>query len=264
MTSMTPTPEVEATRDAQAPPPRRSWVWALVVAVVVLGGLTLIAWLMPVDSATQEEAFDGEVDRLVIEVTGQVILQAGEVTELTITKKWGFGGEPTIEIDHTNGVARITSECPWFRFRCITSVSGTVASDAEVEVMTSAGSIEVSGTTNGVDLETSAGYVRAADITGPARLVTSAGNISGTVNDGDVDAETSAGRIELTVLGDFTSLSARTSAGSVELVVSDNVYDVDADTSAGSVNIGVRTDPSAGRQIIAESSAGSITIRPAP
>lgn len=263
MTSITPAPEVQSTPDGRPPTPSRVWLWVL-LALLLLGGVVALAvWLMPTSSATQGESFDGEVGQLTIAVTGGVDLIGGDSTELTITKEWLFAGEPTVEVIFENEVARVEGECSWFQISCVTSVSGTVASDAVVEVHTSAGSIEVSGTTGGVDLETSAGSVNADGVTGPARLATSAGNITGTLADGDVEAETSAGRIELTVLGDFTSLSASTSAGNVELTVSDDVYDVDADTSVGSVNISVRTDPSASRRIFAESSAGSITIRPA-
>jgi DUF4097 and DUF4098 domain-containing protein YvlB len=235
----------------------------LLAAVVILGALVLMVWLIPVTTATQSEAFDGEVDRLVIDITGAATLTAGDRTELTITKEWLFFSEPTLDVVHENGVGRVTGQCSWYQIRCTTSVSGTVAADAEIEVTTSAGSVEVSGTTNGVDLETSAGSVSADNVTGPARLHTSAGNITGTITDGDVEAETSSGSIELTVFGDFSSLSATTSAGNVDLTVSDEVYDVDADTSAGSVSVEVSTDPSASRHIIAESSTGSITIRPA-
>ncbi|HEX6286271.1 MAG TPA: DUF4097 family beta strand repeat-containing protein [Acidimicrobiia bacterium] len=228
---------------------------------MAIAGLVVFAvWLIPTSSATQNEVFDGEVDQLVVHVTGGVDLIAGERTELAITKEWLFSGEPTVTVDHENGVARVEGECSWYQISCSTSVSGTVATDAAVEVRASAGSISVGGTTRGVDLETSAGSVTVDDITGTARLVTSAGNITGTLADGDVDAETSAGRIELMVLGEFASLSASTSAGNVDLTVPDDVYDVDADTSAGSVNINVRTDPAAGKRIVAESSAGSITI----
>jgi hypothetical protein len=231
--------------------------------VVIAGGIALFIWLGPVSTATQEETFAGPVDQLIVEVTGAVDLAAGDTTRLTITKEWLFGSEPVVEVDETNGVARVSGECPWFRLRCITKLEGTVSPDAAIEVNTSAGTIEVSGTTNGVDLETSAGAVHADGIRGQALLHTSAGNIIATVTDGDVDAETSAGRIEMTVLGDFSSVSAETSAGNIDLEVADEVYDVDADTSAGSVTIEVRTDPSAQRRISAESSAGSITISPA-
>jgi hypothetical protein len=234
------------------------------IAAAVLIGAGLFLWLMPVSNASQTEVFEGDVNMLVIEVTGGVSLQGGERTELTITKEWLFAGEPSVVTEHENGVARVTGKCSWWQIRCTTSVSGTVASDAIIEVTASAGSIEVSGTTGGVDLETSAGSVRADDVVGPARLESSAGNISGTITDGDVDAETSAGQIDLTVLGEFSSLSASTSAGNVDLTVTDDVYDVEADTAVGSVSVGVRTDPGAARQIFAESSAGSITISPAP
>jgi len=264
MTSITPTPNLESKPPAAAPRPNRAWIWVLLALVVVGGAVALAVWLLPTSTATQNETFDGEVDQLVIDVTGGVDLVAGDQTEVTITKEWLFAGEPTVDVVYENGVARVEGECSWFQINCTTSVSGTVASDTVVEVRTSAGSIDVSGTTGGVDLETSAGSVNADDITGPARLVTSAGNITGMLADGDVEAETSAGRIELTVLGEFDSLSASTSAGSVELTVPDDVYDVDADTSVGSVNINVRTDPTSGRHIFAETSAGSITIGIAP
>jgi len=264
MTSITPTPEVQSTPEEQPRRPRRVWLWVLLVLIVLGGAVAFAIWLLPTSTATQNETFVGEVGQLIIDVTGGVDLIAGDQTEVTITKEWLLAGEPNVEVTYENGVARVEGECSWFQINCTTRVSGTVASDAVVEVRTSAGSIDVSGTTNGVDLETSAGSVNVGDITGPARLVTSAGNITGSLADGDVQAETSAGRIELVVLGEFTSLSASTSAGNVDLTVPDDVYDVDADTSVGSVNISVRTDPSAVRHIFAETSAGSITIGTAP
>jgi len=264
MTSITPTPNLESKPPGAAPPPNRTWLWVLLALIVLGGAVALAVWLLPTSTATQNETFDGEVGQLMIEVTGSVDLVAGDQTEVTITKEWLFAGEPTVEVTYENGVARVEGECSWFQINCTTSVSGTVAADAVVEVRTSAGSIDLRGTTSGVDLETSAGSVNVDDITGQARLVTSAGNITGSLADGNVEAETSAGLIELTVLGEFTSLSASTSAGNVDLTVPDDVYDVDADTSVGSVNISVATDPSAGRHIFAESSAGSITISPAP
>jgi hypothetical protein len=235
---------------------------AVFAILAPVGIVALVLWLTPTSKATLNEVFEGEVSQLVIEVTGGVSLVAGERTELTITKEWLFFGEPAVDVSQGNGVARVIGECSWFQVRCTTSVSGTVAPEAGVEVTASAGSIGVSGSTNGVDLETSAGSVHADDVTGPARLITSAGHITGTVTDGDVEAETSAGQIDLTVLGDFSSLSASTSAGSIDLTVTDEVYDVESDTAAGTVTIEVRTDPSASRRIVAESSAGSITIRP--
>lgn len=264
MSSITPTPpSVEPRTGEDGRVPRRGWLIA-VIAAVLLVAVGLFLWLMPATNASQHEVFEGDVDLVLMDVTGGVSLEGGDQTELTITKEWLLAGEPSVVTGHEDGVARVTAECAWWQIRCTTSVSGTVASDAVVEVTASAGSIDVSGTTGGVDLETSAGSVRADGITGPARLETSAGNISGTVTDGDVAAETSSGRIDLTVLGDFSSLSASTSSGNVDLTVTDELYDVDADTSAGTVDITVRTDPAAERHIVAESSAGSITISPAP
>ena len=264
MTSLTPTPSVESRPTGATRPPNRTWLWVL-LGLVVFGGATALAvWLLPSSTGSQIETFDGTVDELVIHVTGGVDLVAGDETRLTITKEWLLAGEPTVAVSHDSGVARVEGDCSWYQINCTTRVSGTVASDAAIEVRTSAGSIDLNGTRSGVDLETSAGSVNVVGVAGQARLVTSAGNITGTLSDGDVDAMTSAGFIELTVQGEFDSVSATTSAGNVDLTVPDDVYDVDADTSAGSVNISVSTDPSAGRRIFAESSAGSITIGTGP
>jgi len=264
VTSIKPIPDLQSPGDGETPTPRRTWLRRLLGVVVLAVVLLVVVQFLPAATKTQEEAIAGSVDRLVIDVTGAVSLVAGDHTELVVTKEWVLAGEPTVTVSHDGGDVHVNGECPWFQVRCTTSVSGTVAVDAVIVVTTSAGSIEVRGTTGGVDLETSAGSVHVEDVTGAARLHTSAGSILGTVTDGNVEAETSLGRIELAVFGDFSSLVARTSAGSVDLTVTDEVYDIDADTSAGSVNVSVRTDPSATRRIVAESSAGSITISPGP
>jgi hypothetical protein len=265
VTSISPKSQVHDDSREQTPTRRRGWLWALVVVVVTLVGASITVYtLMPGSSDTQTESFDGRVDRLVIHVTGSVTLVGGDRTELTISREWLFSGEPAITTSQDDETVRVIGECSWFEFWCTTTVTGTVAQDAAIEVTASAGSIHVSGTTGGVDLETSAGSIEAEDVTGQARLVSSAGNITGKVTDGNVEAQTSAGRIDLTVLGDFSRLAGTTNAGNIALVVTDDVYNVDADTSAGSVSINVRDDPSAPRHIVAESSAGSITISPEP
>jgi Toastrack DUF4097 len=253
--------EVQPPTSQPQPRKRRVWPWILTGLVLVVGALAGLAWLKPLNTTSQTETLD-DIAQISIDVTGSVSLTGGDHTELTITKEWSLGGEPGLEVDSADGVAKITGDCGWLFIRCTTSVTGTVTAGAVVEVRTVAGSIEVSGISNDVDLTTSAGNVTAQSITGNATLRTSAGSIDGSITDGDVDAETSAGRIELTVLGEFTSLSAVTSAGDIDLTVADEVYRVDTDTAAGSVDTEVRTDPESTLEIVARSSAGSITIRP--
>ncbi|MFZ0014028.1 MAG: DUF4097 family beta strand repeat-containing protein [Acidimicrobiia bacterium] len=260
MTSIAPTPDLKPGTEGKSAARSRYWLWAAGALVISIGALILASWLVPTSTATQSEALDGPIDRLEIVVTGGVSLVAGEQTKLTISKQWQLTGQPTVTVTNEDGAARVTGGCAFYQIRCTTAVTGSVAPDATIVVRTSAGSIDVSGVSAGVNLETSAGSVSTHEVAGQAWLRSSAGDIIGEISDGDVDAETSAGRIELTLLGDFSSLSAITSLGAIELTVPDDVYDVGADTSAGSVTIDVRTDPAATRRIVAESSSGSIRV----
>lgn len=236
------------------------WLWALVGLILLAGGFAAVLAIVPLSTDTAHQAFDGPVNRVVIEVTGKVAVTAADTTEVTMTRKWSLLGAPTTKMELDNGVLHITADCSVFRLRCTTDVNAAVPADAEVLVDTSAGGISVTGAVSGVDLTTSAGSVEVEDVSGGAMLRSSAGSIRGTLGDGDVDAETSAGAIDLDVSGSFQSLSAQTSAGFVDLKVPDRAYRVDAETSAGRTAIGVTTNPDSPIRIFARSSAGSITI----
>lgn len=236
------------------------WLAALVIVVLGLAALWSLAGLGPRSSDTMTQTFQEPVERVVVEVNGTVSIEAGSTTEVTLEREWLLFGEPTAELVLEDGVLRVTSECGLFGFGCQSHVTATVPAESAADVTTSAGNVTVTAIHGGLDLTTSAGNVAVEDVTGPASLRTSAGGISGDVTDGDVEATTSAGTIDMTVLGDFSSLSAVTSAGSVRLTVPDDVFRVEADTSAGSITTNLATDPDADRVIVARSSAGNVTI----
>lgn len=240
----------------------RRWLGLVVLVVVVVGlaAVGFLAGLGPRSSDTLTETFQEPIERVVVEVNGTVSIEAGSTTEVTLEREWLLFGAPTAEVTLEDGVLLVISECGQFGFGCQSHVTASVPTDAAVDVTTSAGTVTVTGIDGGLDLATSAGNVNVEDVTGPVSLRTSAGGITGDVTDGDVEATTSAGTIEMTVLGDFSSISAVTSAGSVRLTVPDDVFRVDANTSAGSVSTNVATDPDADRVIVARSSAGNITI----
>lgn len=236
------------------------WVLWFVGVLFVLVGLGLLAWNFARSSDSETQAFEDPIEQVSIDVNGSVTVSAGDTTDVTVEREWFLFGDPTVDLTVEDGVLRVVSDCGSIQILCRTNVTATVPADAPIEVQTAAGSIDVIGTSGGVDLTTSAGSVDVDEITGDAVLRSSAGGISGRITDGDVDARTSAGSIDLTVLGDWQTLSAVTSAGSIDLTVPDDAYAVDTDTSAGSVDTNIRTDPDASRRIRAESSAGSIQI----
>jgi hypothetical protein len=241
-------------------PPKKSRLLPTLLGVVlVVGGVIGLVWNLGRSTDTQTQTLNGPVDRVEIEVTGSVTLDVSDTPSATVEREWLMSA-PDVSITLDGGTMRIVATCGFLQFGCHTSVEASAPAGAEVVVTTAAGNVVVDGFQAGVDLTTSAGNVVVSNIVGPAVLRSSAGRIEGDITDGDIDAETSAGRIELDVYGTFATVSAETSAGSVELTLPDGVYRVDADTSAGNVSINVPTDPSTGPQIVARSSAGSITI----
>lgn len=232
----------------------------LVVAVALAAALAAAAASVLRQSDTRTQAFDTPVQRLDVDVDGRVTVEAGDRTEVTLTRRWGLFGTPETSVTSTGGTVSVRADCRALSPGCITDLAATVAPDTQIVVVTSAGAVSVTGTTAGVDLRTSAGAVDVQGLSGSVRLRSSAGAIHGTVVAGDVDAQTSAGRIALTVSGSVERLSAVSSAGAIDLTVPDEVYRVEAETSAGSTDVQVRTDPASSRVIIVRTSAGSISI----
>jgi len=239
---------------------RRVLTIVVIIALVAVA-LASLPWFLSTDTST--EAFDGaNVTRAEIDVDGGVVVRAGQRVEVVFSRSWRLR-PPAVDAGVDNGVLQVNGRCPNFALfsRCSTDAEVTVPAEAQVAVVTSAGSITVDGVQGGVELRSSAGGIDVRDVAGPAHLRSSAGAIHGTLTGGDVDAESSAGGVTLTLDGPFERLSATSSAGGIDLTVPDEAYRVDADTSAGSVNTDVRTDPDATREIYARSSAGSVTIR---
>jgi hypothetical protein len=242
--------------------PRRGvlrWVLGIIFGLLLLVALGALAWYLFRSNDVISDTFEGEIERVVVEVDGRVDLNAGGTVAVEAGREWLFTGPPDVEMTLEDGVLRIVSRCGPITLFCRVSVNAVVPGEAEIVVDTSAGSVTVDGTNAGVDLSSDAGGIT-VDVSGPAVLRTSAGAIAGTIRDGDVEASTSAGSIDLTLEGDFRDVSAVTSAGSVHLTLPDLVYDVDASTSAGEVTIDVRTDPDSELTVHARSSAGDVTI----
>lgn len=142
-----------------------------------------------------------------------------------------------------------------------------VPAETRLEVDTSGGSVQLSGTRRGGELETSGGSVRAGDVRGNLNIDTSGGSITVERLEGDlrartsggsvrvsevkggVDVQTSGGNIEGDSLGG--PVRARTSGGSVTL------REIGADLNANSSGGSIRIADARGR-VDAQTSGGSI------
>ncbi len=92
MSSPPPTPAVPTSGEASEPiPARRGWPRraigvALGVLAVVL--VAVVASFGPWHTDTRTQAFTSPIRRLVVEVDGQVLVRAGERTQVTLTREW--------------------------------------------------------------------------------------------------------------------------------------------------------------------------------
>ncbi|HSS09672.1 MAG TPA: DUF4097 family beta strand repeat-containing protein [Acidimicrobiales bacterium] len=119
-------------------------------------------------------------------------------------------------------------------------------------------------TTFAVQAHSNAGDVRVAGLDGPLDLSSSAGDvIADSLASTEVRAQSSAGSVDVAFKIEPHHVEARSSAGPVTVIVPPGgaAYRVDAHTSAGSTKVNVRTDPQSDRVIVADSSAGDVTVR---
>ncbi|MCR8671205.1 hypothetical protein [Agrococcus sp. HG114] len=131
----------------------------------------------------------------------------------------------------------------------VTDISaGSFAASADwgrAELQLSAGSADLGGTADELDVRISAGEARLA-VDSPRAVV----------------LDVSAGRVVGALTGDQPdSIDAQVSAGAIELAIPDGEYAVTEDVSAGSAEIDVTDDRRAASTIAVEVSAGSVTLR---
>ena len=106
----------------------------------------------------------------------------------------------------------------------------------KINGVTSGGSINVSNSADDIELTTSGGSITAADCNGNIKLVTSGGSLNLDKLSGDIDATTSGGSIKGNAVGG--TLHASTSGGGI--VLNNLTCSVDAATSGGSINVTIK------------------------
>ncbi len=135
----------------------------------------------------------------------------------------------------------------------------------DLELRSSAGPVTATGVRAGrVVLSSNAGPVAAEDVR--ARRIEADSRAGGVFVERSVarhvEATSSAGKTQVELLRPPLSVAADSSAGGVTVWVPDVGYAVDAHTSAGEENVQVRQRPASGREIVAESSAGDVSVLP--
>jgi DUF4097 and DUF4098 domain-containing protein YvlB len=159
------------------------------------------------------------------------------------------GGDATVRVERKGSVLR-----HWFRSESM-HFEIRLPRQADVDVDTAGGAIELEQIDGEVELKTSGGAIEAEQVVGLLIADTSGGAIRVSRVDGEVRADTSGGGITVTeVTGPVV---ADTSGGGIAM--SDIGGDIVADTSGGSIAI-----DGAGGSVEAETSGGPVTVSFAP
>jgi hypothetical protein len=224
MTSTTVTPR-------QAPRRRRTIPVVLgATALVVTGAVAFgVHTARELRSETTSVSFSG-VRELSVDIDeGRVALRraAGAALEITTTRSWRPGYEPTTQRTFAGGVVTLTADCADFNLGCETVQEIAVPAGTAVRVRT------VDGTITASDLDTP--------------------RFSATAVAGVVDASFSRAP---------DAVAVETTSGAVRVALPPASYRISADAVMGAVRIAVPSDPAAQRTVSAETVAGAIEVTP--
>lgn len=261
-----------------APPSGPSAGPGRAVALAAAGLLTVgtIGWgvwsLADMTAKTSNEmSFESAVvDRLEVDTDGSVTVRAGSPGEATnVTRRVQYGLlEPTFDDDVStvdgSDVLRLRGDCPTMAgVWCRVDYTVTIDPEASVQVVTSHGSLSISGIDGDVEVTSDAGSVTLADLGGAVTVDAGAGFIRAEdLRSTRVSARSDAGSVRRFFDVAPEAVSARAGAGRVEVVLPDDgaVYLVDIATDAGSTTVAVPTDPDSTRAITARSDAGDVSV----
>ena len=206
--------------------------------------------------------------RLRIRAHGPVILEAGASNTLSYTVSVKVNARTEAEARRTlqQFAVRAESMGGWTVISmpggaALTAVTVKAPKLAEAAILTSDGSVEVSGVDGPVDVESGAGALKADRVRGDCRMITGGGNIQIGQIGGALHCTTGAGTINVKSVRGGAVLE--TQGG--DIAVADAAQDVHADTGGGGVHIvragGLVSATSGGGEIIVDKAGGLVTAR---
>ena len=236
---------------------------------LLLFGVVQVVVLIAHDSRTVESTFPA-ADLNAVEIHsdsgGRVEVVGTDADEVRIVARIEDGLRATCYQERVQGDRLVvSSSCPvMLSVFCLVSYRVEVPAAMTVVVTDDAGSISVSDVDGDVDVRTDAGGVDLVRIGGIVNARSDAGSVSGVgLTSSHVTAGSDAGRVALDFSRAPAAVVATSDAGSVDVVVpaTGEVYNVSASSDAGAETIDVDTSPSSERSVVANSDAGSVSVR---
>ena len=199
---------------------------------------------------------------------GNVSFSANDDRGSWLSKLFGALGNGNVKVKGSGrGLeiwADVTVRVPQGKSVVIDNGVGTVEArdvEADLNLATASGAVEVVGATGSVSIDTGSGHVTVAHVQGPLHLDTGSGHVSvKDVRAKDVHVDTGSGRVELDGV-DSSTVHVDTGSGRVEARAV-SVDDLVIDTGSGSVTL--QLDRMGGGEFVIDTGSGSIDLRLPP
>jgi DUF4097 and DUF4098 domain-containing protein YvlB len=246
----------------------------LVAAMTTACGLTQEVRELPVE-AMSFEVLDLQTS------SGQVVVTTGAEPSMTATMAYSGRTAPEVDLREEAGTLVVRVDCPPGAWHCKVDFQVVVPSEVALILEVSSGSVEVTGTTGGVEADVGSGSLDLQDVGGGVQAAVSSGSIdlrdirgaltatasSGTVqgvrlDSSEVYAETSSGTIVLELERIPDRIDASCSSGGVDVTVPVASYDLRLSTGSGSISVDNLTDDNGSPRIITiATGSGGIAVR---
>lgn len=259
---------MSSTLTARRTSPARVLVTVAVVAITVVGAVSLAPALRPPAAA---ETFTLDPGSSILDVDierGQVLLTAGTGDRLQVRRTVRAAGRaPTVEERADANGASLKSRCPALSGRaCSIRYEVAVPPGYAIDVAANTGRVEVYGlTVKKLQIEGSSGSTHLEDIRGSVGIHSLSGSITGTrLGVSDFVARVGSGgtSVDFTLPPERVAVTTASGAVTIRLPAGDGPYRVAAHSGSGDEDVQVPTDPAASRHIDVSSSSGDVAVLP--
>jgi hypothetical protein len=249
------------------------------IALLGAGGTAAVAAVndATVNSETQSVEVDG-IESLEMDVSASsVAVRFDDVDEAQLQVEGSRGGW-TMRRDGDELIVQSPRELfdgwfgggffgNWFNDdeRVVLTLPETLQdSRLDADLTLSAGSLDVAGAFDGLDVEVGAGRLLLNGSASSVDVDMSAGRADVNLADvNEADFTVSAGQLVAELIGTAPGeVTVDVSAGSLELTLPDVAYDVRQEVSAGSLDNGLQTSSNARNSVVVSLSAGSVDLHP--
>lgn len=259
---------------------RRPWLWVIAILVIIaLLGSGVQAGLRNIDntsSVTNTYAVSAQTAPTLVlnDDTGTVTIQTGNVSQVSIqaTKHFsGFGSAPTVQYSQNGNTINATVQNQNSNFLSLgfnnVDFNVTIPANANLQIHTATGSIDVSGVSGTMSLSTATGSITANQdaLSGQSMLQTNTGDINfdGSIaSSGTYQFSSDTGSVDVTLPASSSfHVDATTDTGSIDSDFSEvNVHQHDITGGDAHGDVG----SSSGTNMTLTTKTGDINLHKGP